>query len=111
MRRPTRLARDIHWPSDEEEARINRGIARDPDSPELTAEDFARMRPAAKVVPKIVTAHRKGRLGRPPIGEAPKVHIGFRWAADVVEGIRATGPGYNARVERLLRKALAKGEL
>jgi len=39
------------------------------------------------------------------------VHIGFRLAADVVTGVRATGPGYNARVEKVLREALAKGEL
>ena len=43
--------------------------------------------------------------------ELPKVHTGFRLAADVVEGVRATGKGYNARVERVLRKALAEGEL
>ena len=42
---------------------------------------------------------------------APKVHIGFRLAADVVNGIRATGKGYNARVEKVLREALAEGKL
>ena len=50
------------------------------------------------------------RMGRPPVA-APKVHIGFRLAADVVAGIRATGKGYNARVEKVLRDALARGEL
>ena len=39
--------------------------------------------------------------GRP----APKVHIGFRLAADVVETLKASGAGYNARVEQALRKA------
>jgi uncharacterized protein (DUF4415 family) len=29
----------------------------------------------------------------------------------VVEGLRATGRGYNARVEKVLREALAKGRL
>lgn len=37
--------------SDEEEARIQRGIAIDPDSPELTDEELARMRPAREVLP------------------------------------------------------------
>jgi uncharacterized protein (DUF4415 family) len=50
------------------------------------------------------------RPGRPPAA-APKVHIGFRLAADVVEGIGATGRGCNARVEKVLREALAKGDL
>ena len=32
-------------------------------------------------------------------------------AADVVNGIRATGRGYNARVEKVLREAISKGLL
>jgi uncharacterized protein (DUF4415 family) len=46
-----------------------------------------------------------------PRSESPKVHIGFRLAADVVNGIKANGKGYNARVERVLREAIAKGKL
>lgn len=37
--------------TDEEEARIQRGIALDPDSPELTDAELARMRPAHEVLP------------------------------------------------------------
>ena len=48
-----------------EETAINAGIARDPDNPELTAEDFARMRPAIEVDPRIAEAHRKGKVGMP----------------------------------------------
>ena len=76
--------------------------------PELTDEDFARARTFAEVFPE---QHRSWkRRGRPPVAE-PKVHVGFRLAADVVAGIKATGRGYNARVEKVLRKALVKGEL
>jgi uncharacterized protein (DUF4415 family) len=39
------------------------------------------------------------------------MRVGFRLAADVVAGIRASGRGYNARVEKVLRDALAKGKL
>ena len=77
------------------------------ENPEWTEEDFARARPFKEVFPEQYKALKK--LGRPPV-ETPKVHIGFRLAADVVEGVRATGPGYNARVEKVLREALAKGE-
>src|SRR5262249_43950505 len=49
-------------------------------------------------------------MGRPPV-ENRKVHITLRLASDVVDGIRATGPGYNARVEKVLRDSLARGEL
>ncbi|MEO8714403.1 MAG: BrnA antitoxin family protein [Acetobacteraceae bacterium] len=43
------------------------------------------------------------RAGQPPV-EQPKVHIGFRLAADVVEGVRATGQGYNASKRRCARR-------
>jgi uncharacterized protein (DUF4415 family) len=76
--------------------------------PEWTEEDFARARPFKEVFPEQFKAWK--RIGRPPVA-APKIHIGFRLAADVVAGIRATGKGYNARVEKVLRDALAKGEL
>jgi len=78
------------------------------DVPEATDEEFATARPFKEVFPAQYKAWKK--VGRPPIA-APKVHIGFRLAADVVSAIRASGKGYNARVEKVLRDALAKGEL
>lgn len=80
----------------------------DDDNPELTAEAFARGKPFSEVFPEQYKAWKK--IGRPPVA-SPKVHIGFRLAADVVDGIRATGRGYNARVEKVLREAIAKGQL
>jgi hypothetical protein len=32
------------------------------------------------------------------------VRVGFRLSAELVEQIRASGPGYNARVEKVLRE-------
>ena len=43
------------------------------------------------------------RRGRPK-SEAPKVRVGFRLSADLVEKIRASGKGYNVRVEKVLRE-------
>ncbi|MCI0735384.1 MAG: BrnA antitoxin family protein [Beijerinckiaceae bacterium] len=80
----------------------------DDDNPEWTAEDFARARPFKEIFPEQYKAWKK--MGRPPV-ETPKMHIGFRLAADVVTGIKASGRGYNARVEKVLRDALAKGQL
>jgi uncharacterized protein (DUF4415 family) len=81
----------------------------DDENQEWTEEDFARARPFKEVFPKQYKAWRK-KMGRPPV-DSPKVHISLRLASDVVDGIRGTGPGYNARVEKLLRDSLARGEL
>lgn len=88
----------------------------DEENPEWTDEDFERARPFKEVFPKQFSEWEASgrapipvkRIGRPPVDE-PKVHIGFRLAGDVVAGIRASGKGYNARVEAVLREALAKG--
>ncbi|HEY1862119.1 MAG TPA: BrnA antitoxin family protein [Roseiarcus sp.] len=73
---------------------------------ELTAEDMRLFKPIAEVDVGMVEAMKEFRrkLGRPK-AEAPKVHIGFRLAPDVVASIKASGRGYNARVEQALRAA------
>jgi uncharacterized protein (DUF4415 family) len=73
---------------------------------ELTLADIRRMKPVREVMPELIEAMAdfRSKLGRPKIA-APKVHIGFRLAPDVVESVKASGPGYNARVEQALRKA------
>lgn len=81
----------------------------DDENPEWTEAAFAEAKPFKDLHPELHEAW-KNRGGRPPV-DSPKVHIGFRLAADVVEGVRATGKGYNARVEKVLREALAKGQL
>ncbi len=80
----------------------------DDESPEWTDADVAAARPFREAHPELYNAWKK--RGRPPV-ETPKVYIGLRLAAGVVNGIRATGKGYNARVEKVLREALANGSL
>jgi len=79
------------------------------DIPEATHEEWSRAIPFKDAHPEIYAEWKRGR-GRPKV-EEPKIHIGFRLAADVVNGIKAGGRGYNARVEKVLREALAKGLL
>jgi uncharacterized protein (DUF4415 family) len=73
---------------------------------ELTREDFRGMRPVREAMSELIEAMGdfRRKLGRPK-AEAPKVHIGFRLASDVVASIKASGRGYNARVEQALRAA------
>jgi uncharacterized protein (DUF4415 family) len=98
------MAKQALNPTDYEDKPID-----DEDNPELTEEDFARGRPFKEVFPEqYKSLMRQG--GRPRL-VAPKVHIGLRLAADVVAGIKASGKGYNARVEKILRDALAEGRL
>jgi uncharacterized protein (DUF4415 family) len=80
----------------------------DEENPVWTDKASAKARPFGEVFPAQLATWKK--RGRPPV-ETPKVHIGFRLAADVVNALRATGRGYNARVEKVLREALAKGRL
>ena len=78
------------------------------DLPELADWDFARGRRSAGVFPEQYRAWR--RRSRPPVAQ-PKVPVGFRLAAEVVQGIKATGRGYDARLAKVLRAALAKCDL
>ena len=73
---------------------------------ELTAEDFNGMRPLSEIDPGLVeaVAEYRRKRGRPK-SLAPKIYIGLRMAPDVVESVKASGPGYNTRVEQALRKA------
>jgi uncharacterized protein (DUF4415 family) len=79
---------------------------------ELTREDFRGMRPVREAMPELIEAMEEFRrkLGRPK-AQSPKVHIGFRLASDVVASIKASGRGYNARVEQALREAGFGGKI
>ena len=79
---------------------------------ELTAEDFKDFRPIEEVHPGLADAMKamRNKGGRPKV-EHPRAHIAFRWDSQRVASIKATGKGYNARVEKVLREALARGEL
>lgn len=51
-------------PTAEDDARIQAGIAADPDSSEIGDERFARMRPASEVVPHVVERWRRAQRGK-----------------------------------------------
>lgn len=78
------------------------------DNPEWTDEDLARARPMAEVLTDLAVATPPRRRGRPP-GEHPKVAIKLRLDEDVVTAFRATGPGWQSRINETLRRHLPKG--
>jgi uncharacterized protein (DUF4415 family) len=76
-------------PTADEDAAINRGIAADPDTFEVSAEAFRQMKPL-------------GARGRPRLA-SPKVLVSIRYDADVIERFRATGEGWQTRMNDVLR--------
>lgn len=88
--------------SDEEEARIQVMIAADPDAPEATDEQLAQARPFAEALPELAEALRRSAGGRPRSAD-PKVPVSIRLDRAVVEKFRATGPGWQSRINEALR--------
>lgn len=87
----------------EEEAEIRRMIASDPDNPELTDEQIAEAKPFADMFPTLAENMKRGR-GRPKV-DNPKQHVSLRLDPDVLEKFKATGPGWQARINDALRDA------
>ena len=84
----------------------NPKVTFDDDNPEWTAEDFARARPI-EAFPELMAAFPKAR-GRPAgsVKDDAKQAISIRLDPDVIAHFRATGPGWQSRVNAVLRKAI-----
>jgi uncharacterized protein (DUF4415 family) len=70
------------------------------DAPELTHDFFKQG--------DVYEGERLIRRGRPPVGEAPKEAIKLRLSGDVLAHYRATGPGWQTRINATLEKAVAR---
>jgi uncharacterized protein (DUF4415 family) len=93
--------------TDEEEAAIQAGIAADPDNPEWTAADFKKARPFKEVFPELYESWKRTR-GAP---KAPtKQLVSLRLDPDVIAHFKAQGAGWQTRINRALRKAMAASE-
>jgi len=77
---------------------------------ELTEADFARMRPATEVLPHIFGAELAAELLTPkggrPRAVRPKIYTGIRLDAEVVGAFRATGKGWQTRMNSALKEWL-----
>jgi uncharacterized protein (DUF4415 family) len=82
----------------------------DEENPEWTAEDFAKARPAAEVLPSKVLAvlpkRKRGDRGKQK--NPTKAHLTIRLDQDVVEHFRRTGSGWQSRINATLRKSIKR---
>lgn len=78
-------------------------MTEDRDNSEWTAEEMQKARPFSEVFPDLMLSMRRSR-GR-PLAEVRKQQISIRLDAEVLEKFKATGKGWQARVNDALRKA------
>ncbi len=80
--------------------------------PELTDEELARMRPAAEVLPEVVAAYKAGQLKLPRRGRPrkanPKVQVSIRYSPEVIAHFKATGKGWQTRMDEALKEWIAE---
>lgn len=100
----TRSGRVIIMPTPEEEAQINAGIAADPDNVEWTDEDFARALPAREFFSAEVFAQLCAMRQRGPKDKPLKASTTIRFDADVLAALKATGRGWQTRVNEAMRE-------
>ncbi len=84
-------------PTPEEDAAITAAAMADPDAQPFTDEEWAQALPTV-------------RRGRPPVA-IKRPMLSMRTDPDVLAYLRASGPGWQTRVNRLLREAMAHGRV
>ena len=98
----------ILLPTAQEDAAINKGIAEDPDSPELDDEWFARAKPIWEFPELVAILQKHGKLGRPPLaGVDQKQRVTLYLDPDILARLKQDGKGWQTRANAALRKALA----
>ncbi len=88
-----RNGRKYRIPTQQETKRIREGIALDPDSRELTDEEMAELSPLAEL---------KRSPGRPQ-AEVTKERVTIRLSPEVTAYFRATGKGWQTRMDEVLK--------
>jgi uncharacterized protein (DUF4415 family) len=76
------------------------------ENPEWTERDFAKARPASEILPPAVIAQFKNKGGRPR-SENPKEAVKLRIDADLLAKFRESGPGWQTRINGILRAAVS----
>ncbi|HEX6411144.1 MAG TPA: BrnA antitoxin family protein [Sphingomicrobium sp.] len=69
------------------------------------------IRPATGTLTRAFTpAEIRARRGRPPLGDTAKVQQSLRLSKAVLDHFRATGPGWQARIDEVLRRHVAEAK-
>lgn len=84
-------------------------IAHGEDIPEWTDPDFAHARPMGEMFPEIVEAFQRMRGQRGPQKAPTKERVGLRLDPDVIAHFRATGPGWQSRINDVLARHVKRG--
>lgn len=87
--------------TDDDEADIQAGILADPEHPELTDEQIATARPFAEVFPDLAESIRRAEAER----NASRERVSLELDGDVLAKFRATGEGWEDRINMALRSA------
>ena len=83
----------------------------DSEIPALKHEDFERMRPARDVLPEILPPKLAAAMLKPcgrPKAAQTKLAVTVRYSPDVIMYFKSTGPGWQVRMDEVLKKWVAR---
>jgi len=95
--------RKICMPTDEEDAAIHAAALSDPDALPMTGAEWERAKLLARVGLR--------KAGRPPPVEVQRPKVTLRLEPPVLEHLRASGKGWQTRVNALLREAVEQDRI
>lgn len=79
----------------------------DDENPEWTEADFARAKGPEFLPPEVLAAFPKTRV-RGPQKTPTKRAVSLRLSREVVDHFKASGPGWQTRIDNALKKAIAR---
>lgn len=83
----------------------------DTDNPAWTAEDLSKARPASEVLTQLFSPDRAQSLLTPrgrPRADVTKVRVGIRLSPEVIAHFKASGDGWQTRIDAALRQFIER---
>lgn len=101
-----RALRNLAEMTDAEDAAITRAAEADADNPPLTEAQLAGLQPSREAAPGFMAEVKRRRGQRGPGKALPKEAIKLRLSQEVLAHFRATGDGWQTRIDETLKKAI-----